>query len=149
MSRATNEDLSDAGSVSAADLGWSVPRVSHLSLLRSMPRLMISLHVVLVHPVPPFSLNLIGCATVQILQGLVTDLVHSEGTIASVVAWSLWPFEVARTHVAATSGRRSRPASDTASAWRIPWLIPGWSWLISWVHWWRTSIVVLRALKVV
>lgn len=81
----------NACSVSGADLSWLVPHVSHISLL-----------VISCHTVHPLSLNLVVGTMMQIFQGLVADLIHSEGTITCVVAWSLWPFVVTRSIVAAS-----------------------------------------------
>lgn len=91
-------------------------------------------------------LDLVGGTAVQVFQWLVTDLVHSEGAVSGVVAWPVWHFEVTRTHVA-SSGWWSWSASESALAWRIPWLVPLWWsswWSISAVHWGRASTIVVR-----
>jgi len=110
-----------------------VPGVPHLSVLGTS-----------FGPLGSVSLNLVGGTTVQVFQWLVTDLVHSEGAVSSVVAWSVWHFEVARTHVA-SSGYWSWSASERSLTW-IPLLISSWWsswWSISAVHWWRASTIVV------
>ena len=113
-----------------------VPGVPHLSVLKAS-----------FGPLGSVSLNLIVGTAVQVFQWLVTDLVHSEGTVSGVVAWPVWHFEVAMTHVA-SSGWWSSSASEACAApgRRIPLLVPLWWsswWSISVVRWGRASTIVV------
>lgn len=94
--------------------------------------------------VSSFSVNLVGGTAVQVLERLISDLVHSERSISSVVAWSVRHVKVPWGHLA-SSWWWSRSGSWVSAPWWISWSVPlRWSSRsISAVHWWWASSVVV------
>lgn len=56
------------------------------------------------------SLDLVTGSVVQVLEWLVSDLVHSEGAVSSVVAWSVRHVEVTRVSLGGGPGLPLAPA---------------------------------------
>lgn len=128
--------------------GYSVSLVAALGLVSGVSAL--SLRDALLGSLSTVSLNLVGGTVVQFFEWLVSDLVHSEGAVSSVVARSVRCVEVTRLHSVTSSWWWSSSSSWASSAWWVPSGVAWWwsSWSVPAVHWrWASleiAVVVLE-----
>ena len=107
-------------------LTWPISLISCISLLLMMMRVM----RVVVSPkaLDSFLFNLVVGILVELFKRLITDLVHSERSVARVVARSLRSVKFSSWSWTCVS-----PAASP-SAWLL--LVSWWHWTISGEHWW-------------